>query len=506
MLPELKAFPTIGLILLALCTLFLTSILHAKADGNLLQNPGFEERTAVWESYGGTFGCTEDPVRSGSLAGVVTAPGAGMASCIYQTHSACPGDTCSLSGWVLGDGPSDAEVLLRLSWYEMPGGYGGQLRVDDSGTVRLGAPGVYRFLTTGEVVAPEGACSVRVMVVIESCGPANAVVCADDFSFVRVEAAATPSPSPTPAPTAQPSPSPTPTPAPSATSTPGPTASPSSTPIPTPVSTPQRSEGVVINEVQYNPDGTDSAYEWIELYNLNTCSVEVTGWSVEDNQEMDSIPDLRLGPGGYAVVAAGAGFHYLFPGFKGSIVYINDGSIGNGLSNSGDRLMLVDSAGSIVDAMSYGADAGVLSPPCVGVPEGHSLERWPAGIDTGRASDFVDNGDPTPGTGLSALPSTPSPAPSSTPAFTPAPAPTVAPTPPPQSALPTLSPPDSAAPPPLYDSGAPAAPPQAGVELVPRPADGAENGSHVYVGLYSFLSMVGVGLLAALVWFKVRGS
>jgi hypothetical protein len=502
----LKASPTIGLILLALCVIPLTSILHAKAQDNLLQNPGFEEGTAGWESYGGSFGCTGGPVRSGSLAGVVTVPGGGMTSCTRQTLGVCPGDTCCFSGWVAGDGPCDAAVLLQVSWHDMPGGYGSELRDDGSGTVRLGAPGAYCFLTTGEVVAPESACSARVKIVVESCAAATAVVYLDDFSFVRLQAGPTPSPSPTPSPlpspTAGPSPTPTESPAPSATPTPEPTASPSPTPVHSPFPSPQWSEGVVINEVQYDPDraGQDSAYEWIELYNPNTCSVDVTGWAIEDNQEKDTIPDLRLGPGGYAVVAAGAGFHDHFPGFEGSIAYMNDGSIGNGLSNDGDRLVLVDSAGSIVDAMSYGGDAGVLSPPCVDVTEGHSLERRPAGIDTGRASDFVDNEEPTPGTGLSAS------APAQSPAPTPAPAPTLVPTPPSPSASPTPYPPNLTVPPTPCRSGGAAVVPVAIVLSTPEPSVGSQSGSHVYTGLYSFLSVVGVGLLAAFVWFKMRGS
>jgi len=97
------------------------------------------------------------------------------------------------------------------------------------------------------------------------------------------------------------------------------------------------------------------------------------------------------------VVAARTDFYTNFPDFSGNIVFMADGSIGNGLSNTGDRLNLVDPAGKIIDSLSYSEDNTIMLPPCQDVPEGHSLERQPAGLDTNQASDFVDNATPSPG-------------------------------------------------------------------------------------------------------------
>ena len=76
-----------------------------------------------------------------------------------------------------------------------------------------------------------------------------------------------------------------------------------------------------------------------------------------------------------------------------------DGKIGNGLGNSGDRLVLRDAAGRLVDAVSYGDDTTALSPAIPLVAAGHSLERSPPGHDTDAAGDFVDNAQPSPGKG-----------------------------------------------------------------------------------------------------------
>jgi hypothetical protein len=128
----------------------------------------------------------------------------------------------------------------------------------------------------------------------------------------------------------------------------------------------------------------------MELYNPTDGTVEVRGWSISDNHGTDVIPPLNLSTKGLAVVAASQDFHINFPDHYCTTVIIQDGSIGNGLSNDGDRLTLKDGAGTTIDAISYGDDETVSSPPLPKVVEGHSLERAPAG------GDFIDNPDPSP--------------------------------------------------------------------------------------------------------------
>jgi hypothetical protein len=198
-------------------------------------------------------------------------------------------------------------------------------------------------------------------------------------------------------------------------------------PTPSRTATPANEGDVVINEIQYDPpqQGTDTAFEWLELLNCSSHSTDLTGWSISDNHGSDPIPSLSLPPGGFAVVAARTDFYANFPNFSGNAVFMADGSIGNGLSNTGDRLSLVDPTGKIIDALSYGDDNTLMSPPCSDVTEGHSLERQPAGLDTNQASDFVDNAMPLPGYGLPSPTPTPTPTLSPTPSITPNPSPTL---------------------------------------------------------------------------------
>ena len=124
---------------------------------------------------------------------------------------------------------------------------------------------------------------------------------------------------------------------------------------------------------------------------------------------MDEIPSLNVSANGFVLVAASENFSVNFPNYNGTIVFTADGRIGNGLGNAGDRLVLKDSAGTIIDEMSYGDDDSITSQLYPSVADGHSLERAPCG------GLFIDNEMPTPG---SCLPSY-----NQTPALTPTPTP-----------------------------------------------------------------------------------
>jgi hypothetical protein len=87
-----------------------------------------------------------------------------------------------------------------------------------------------------------------------------------------------------------------------------------------------------------------------------------------------------------------------------------DGRIGSGLSNEGDRIILKDSAGCIIGAISYGTDTTYTSLPDVAA--GHSLERSPAG------GSFIDNPNPSPCSSYPSATTTPSLTPTATPSPT----------------------------------------------------------------------------------------
>ncbi|MDD3773850.1 MAG: lamin tail domain-containing protein [Patescibacteria group bacterium] len=168
--------------------------------------------------------------------------------------------------------------------------------------------------------------------------------------------------------------------------------------------------GVVINEVYYDVDGNHGAEggaqndEWIELYNNSASAVNLKNWSITDNNNTVVInSDSSIPAYGFALLSKSAntwGYWGINPGNPGIGIEIVVMGQFNQFSNSGDRVILKDALGNVVDQMSYGTDNSIFLPACADVAEGHSLERSPKGHDTGLSIDFINQANPTPGSGL----------------------------------------------------------------------------------------------------------
>ena len=100
--------------------------------------------------------------------------------------------------------------------------------------------------------------------------------------------------------------------------------------------------GLLINEVELNPEGNDSGKEWVELYNNSDSSVDLLGYTLTPSNSGKyavSIGDIELGPKERTVV--------YFP----SQALNNEGGSG---SKSGIRVLLYDTHGNLAtNLMKY---------------------------------------------------------------------------------------------------------------------------------------------------------
>ena len=176
---------------------------------------------------------------------------------------------------------------------------------------------------------------------------------------------------------------------------------------------------LLLSEVLYDPLGTDSNREWVELYNPTDAAVPLVGWMLGDAVYPDDGEGMYLFPGG-AVLSA---YQTLVIAVRGDLFFeeyayhadyelLSTSSTvpdlarhpawGTGylaLANDGDELLLLDSAGRPVDVLVWGSGSfpGVLPHPGVEL-DGHSLERYPPWLDRDDCSrDFRDWPDPNPG-------------------------------------------------------------------------------------------------------------
>ncbi len=108
---------------------------------------------------------------------------------------------------------------------------------------------------------------------------------------------------------------------------------------------------VRINEVMYNPEGSDNNREYVEIYGVDN----LTGYVVSDLNTNDSLQEIKYVNGSFALIVE-EGFNH--SGINASI-YSVGATIGNGLSNEGDAIALYFN-GTKVDSMNYtGPGVGV---------------------------------------------------------------------------------------------------------------------------------------------------
>jgi predicted secreted protein len=122
---------------------------------------------------------------------------------------------------------------------------------------------------------------------------------------------------------------------------------------------------VKINEIMYNPPGTDADLEWIELYNNDLEKINISGWTIDNN----SISDNEMQPGDYVVLARNrTAFEAYYGALPCSVIDVT--FVLN--NDPGDTIVLCNSAGAEVDNITYNASWGADG-------NGKTLERNAAG-------------------------------------------------------------------------------------------------------------------------------
>ena len=122
-----------------------------------------------------------------------------------------------------------------------------------------------------------------------------------------------------------------------------------------------------------NRDGVRTSYqdEFIELFNAGPDTVSLAGWRLgDDDGALHTLfvfaDSVRLAPQSRLLLFGGGA-----PSGFAVLVFIDDGRIGNGLSNSRDRITLLDAAGDTVDSIDLAK-----------WPKDQSLVRTPTSSDS----------------------------------------------------------------------------------------------------------------------------
>ncbi len=179
---------------------------------------------------------------------------------------------------------------------------------------------------------------------------------------------------------------------------------------------------VLINEVMANPAGSDTDREWIELANRSGTALSLEGYGVGDEEELGAGEGMFRFPTGVSmlpedlgiVAQKATGFLGDYPGMPILAEWLSssesmpdmiaDGAWATGtitLGNTGDQVILIDSASTVLDVMVYGSQTYQGTTGISSAPEGSSLERILYAMDTNDCSvDFQANDEPSPGLGI----------------------------------------------------------------------------------------------------------
>jgi hypothetical protein len=197
----------------------------------------------------------------------------------------------------------------------------------------------------------------------------------------------TPKPSPTTSPSPTPYVSQSPLPVSPPTPTPTPELSPTvPSPSPTPVqlSPPSSLPKVVINEIAWMGTKASQYAEWIELYNTSSDDVDLSGWALFESggdTKIISLGGVIYSHGYFLVERTTSSSPHAFA----DVAVDMSGSFGgNGLSNTGEYLVLKDGSGNVQDTVN---GSSVWFSKGTASPDYRSMER----IDPNKSGNESTN-------------------------------------------------------------------------------------------------------------------
>jgi hypothetical protein len=167
----------------------------------------------------------------------------------------------------------------------------------------------------------------------------------------------------------------------------------------------------------YDPFSVEPDGEWIELYNAGDTVIDLSDYKVGDEvvqgnpEGMYQFPaGATIDPGQVILIANRADVftttYGIYPDYE---LIESDGKVPNmseytdwaggsvNLTNSGDEVLVLGETDNFIDAVAWGDSIWFFDPTCPVVAEGHSIERYPADVDTDTAIDWIDQANPNPG-------------------------------------------------------------------------------------------------------------
>lgn len=154
------------------------------------------------------------------------------------------------------------------------------------------------------------------------------------------------------------------------------------------------SDSLVINEINYNSSASFDPGDWIELYNPQNYSLDISNWVFKDEDDLHAYKfssGTVIPANGYIVIAFDmTAFHNLFPTVTNYV-----GPMGFGFAGGGELLRLFDNTGTLIDTVHYD---DVAPWPTAPDGQGATLELVSPVLDNALAESWKASGNPPHGT------------------------------------------------------------------------------------------------------------
>jgi len=118
---------------------------------------------------------------------------------------------------------------------------------------------------------------------------------------------------------------------------------------------------IIITEIMYNPDGSDSGREWVEVYNSGSESVDISDYKLLENNvnhklsahDPSNVDNLTIAAGEYVIIADNSTKFLLDYTEKGLLI---DSAFS--LKNTGEEVSVVNSIEEIINSFNYLPEMG----------------------------------------------------------------------------------------------------------------------------------------------------
>ncbi len=104
---------------------------------------------------------------------------------------------------------------------------------------------------------------------------------------------------------------------------------------------------VTFNEIHYHPALTQTSGEWIELRNLHSVDVDLSGWRLDGGVDFVFPQGTKIAGGKYLVIAANPA------AFQGATAVAAIGPFSNLLADGGEKVTLKNKNGRVMDEVAY---------------------------------------------------------------------------------------------------------------------------------------------------------